>query len=78
MLLIGCSEFRIESAVPSETRVCQLPFMCKIKTAEDKDGEEEQPGKQDAGSGMGVNILWQRALKHSTVLSSLLLPALML
>lgn len=47
MPLIGCSEFRTESAyrcVLSETRVDQLPFICKIETADIKDTEEEQPG----------------------------------
>lgn len=50
---MGCSEFRTASTysqVPSETRVCQLPFMCK-----DCGPEEEQPRKQDAG--MGVSII---------------------
>lgn len=46
MLVIGCSEFGTESAyrwVPSETRVCQLPFMCEVGTADIKDAEKEQP-----------------------------------
>lgn len=66
MPLIGCSEFRTESAygrVPSETRVCGLPFTCKIATADVKDAEKEQPGKQDADAGMGVSIVLAKGFK---------------
>lgn len=40
-----------------------MPFMCRIETADIKDAEKEQPGKQDADAGMGVSIVLAEGFK---------------